>query len=416
MLLFLFGITNDRQEFDLSGNDAQVIIAGAGPVGTFAAYFLAQSGIDVIVLESAPDCMEDMRASTFHPPTLEMLDDIGIAQELIDRGLKAPVYQYRDRQSGERHEFDFSELVNDTRFPFRLQCEQFKMAGLLADKLDAHPRADMRFRHRVVHFTQSAGGVVVDVETPTDIQQLKAEYLIAADGANSIIRKWLGVEFEGFTYPEKFLTLSTTTPLQDYFEGLSWVNYVADPTEWCVLLKVPSVWRVLVPATGIPDDELLSDENKTKVFDRLIGDGSDVVTAHRTIYNVHQRVATKFNHGRVMLIGDAAHLNNPLGGFGMNSGIHDAACLGEALLDIIKGNANAEQRLDAFDYERRTITHDFIQRQTIRNKKMLEADSATAQREYSAELKAIKDNDIKRREFLLNQSMLNNVRLKQAAE
>jgi len=400
----------------LSGRDAQVIIAGAGPVGTFAAYFLARSGIDVIVLESAPNCMEDMRASTFHPPTLEMLDDLGIAEELIDRGLKAPIYQYRDRQSGERHEFDFSELANDTRYPFRLQCEQFKMAGLLAGKLDAHPKADMRFQSRVVSFSQTSEGVEVNVETPMEIQTIKADYLIAADGANSIIRKWLGVEFEGFTYPEKFLTLSTKTPLQDYFEGLSWVNYVADPTEWCVLLKVPSVWRILVPATGIPDEELLSDENKTKVFDRLIGNGGDVVTAHRTIYNVHQRVATKFNHGRVMLIGDAAHLNNPLGGFGMNSGIHDAACLSEALLEIFKSPNYSEQRLDAFDYERRTITHEFIQRQTIRNKRMLEADSAAAQLAYSAELKAIKNDDIKRREFLLNQSMLNNVHLKQAAE
>jgi len=400
----------------LSGKDTQVIIAGAGPVGTFAAYFLAQSGIDVIVLESAPDCMEDMRASTFHPPTLEMLDDIGIAEDLIIRGLKAPVYQYRDRQTGERHEFDFSELENDTRFPFRLQCEQFKMAGLLADKLDAHPRADMRFRSRVVAFSQSSDGVEVHVETPTDIRKITADYLIAADGANSIIRKWLGVEFDGFTYPEKFLTLSTTTPLQDYFEGLSWVNYVADPDEWCVLLKVPSVWRVLVPATGIPDEELLTDENKTKVFDRLIGDGSSVVTNHRTIYNVHQRVATKFNHGRVMLIGDAAHLNNPLGGFGMNSGIHDAASVGEALLDIFNSNADPAQCLDAFDAERRAITHDFIQRQTIRNKMMLEADSAAAQKAYSAELKAIKNDDGRRREFLLNQSMLNNFRLKQAAE
>ena len=143
----------------MSVNDAQVIIAGAGPVGTFAAYFLAQSGVDVIVLESAANCMEDMRASTFHPPTIEMLDNIGIAQDLIARGLKAPIYQYRDRQSGEHHEFDFSELANDTRFPFRLQCEQFKMAGLLQDNLDAHPKADMRFNSRVVSFSQSDQGV-----------------------------------------------------------------------------------------------------------------------------------------------------------------------------------------------------------------------------------------------------------------
>ncbi len=400
----------------MSTKSAQVIIAGAGPVGAFAAYFLAEAGIDVIALEAASSCMEDLRASTFHPPTLEMMDDIGIAQELIDRGLKAPVYQYRDRRSGERFEFDFSELSGDTRFPFRLQCEQFKMAGLLAEKLDEHPKADMRFSNRVVSFNQSESGVEVFVETPYAVEKLTADYLIAADGANSIIRKWLGVEFEGFTYPEKFLTLSTKTPIEDYFEGLSLVNYVADPEEWVVLLRVPSVWRVLVPATNMEDDFLLSDENKNEVFKRLIGEGESVETEHRTIYRVHQRVATKFNHGRVQLVGDAAHLNNPLGGFGMNSGIHDADCLSRALIDILRGNANAQSRLNAFDEERRAITHDFIQRQTIRNKKMMEATSEEAQKAYAADMKAIVSDDARRREFLLNQSMLNKVRLRQAAE
>jgi 3-(3-hydroxy-phenyl)propionate hydroxylase len=395
--------------------DARVIIAGAGPVGTFAAYFLAEAGLEVIVLEAAPSCMEDMRASTFHPPTLEMMDDIGIAGDLIERGLKAPVYQYRDRQSGENYKFDFAELAGDTRFPFRLQCEQYKMAGLLAEKLDAHPNADMRFRNRINSFSQDESGVKVHVETPYEIETLTADYLIAADGANSIIRKWLGVQFEGFTYPEKFLTLSTTTPLQDYFDDVSYVNYIADPEEWVVLLKVPSVWRVLVPSMGMSDEELLSDENKTKVFDRLIGIGDQIETYHRTIYNVHQRVAEKFNHGRVMLVGDAAHLNNPLGGFGMNSGIHDAESVGQALIKIYKGGGDPDKLFNAFDAERRAITHEFIQRQTIRNKKMMEANTAEAQKAYSAELKAIQQDDRRRREFLLNQSMLRNVRLKQAA-
>lgn len=390
--------------------DAQVIIAGAGPVGTFAAYFLAQSGIDVIVLESAASCMEDMRASTFHPPTLEMMDDIGIAQDLIDQGLKAPIYQYRDRQSGERFEFNFEELSDVTRFGFRLQCEQYKMAGLLSSKLDAHQRAKMLFQHRINSFSQDDDGVTVFVETPFEMTSFRADYLIAADGANSIIRKWLGVQFDGFTYPEKFLTLSTTTPLEDFFEGLALVNYIADPNEWVVLLRVPSVWRVLVPATGIEDAELLSDENKTKVFDRLIGIGDQVETYHRTIYNVHQRVAEKFCHGRVMLVGDAAHLNNPLGGFGMNSGIHDAECLGRALIEILQEGADPDPLLSAFDAERRAITHSFIQRQTIRNKQMMEANTPEAQKAYAAELKAIHSDDKRRREFLLNQSMLNNVR------
>ncbi len=395
----------------MSKKDTQVVIAGAGPVGSFAAYYLASAGISVILLESEATCLEDMRASTFHPPTLEMMDEIGIAEHLIERGLKAPIYQYRNRQSGEYFAFDLSELENDTRFPFRLQCEQFKLATLLTDRLTEHPNADMRFRQRAIGFDQYDTHVDVHIETPYAVETVRADFLIGADGANSIIRKWLNVGFDGFTYPEKFLTLSTTSPIEDHFENLSLVNYVADPDEWVVLLRVPSVWRVLVPAKGKSDDELTSDENKTQIFDRLIGNGADVETNHRTIYNVHQRVAERFHQDRVCLIGDAAHLNNPLGGFGMNSGIHDAHRLGGAIIEALTQNKDYKRLFGAYDEERRAIAHRFVQMQTIRSKKMMEANTQEAQKAYTEELRSIQNDDKRRREFLLNQSMINNVRL-----
>lgn len=385
-------------------NRTQVIVAGAGPVGTVAAYRLAQLGFDVMLCEAGPNCAHDLRASTFHPPTLEMLDELGMAEAIIERGLKAPVYHFRERESGEVVEFDLSELEGKTKFPYRVQCEQHVMASLIADKLAGHPKADVRFNHRAIWFEQSDKGVEVAFETPYTVEKVSADYLIAADGGNSIIRKWLGPEFEGFTYPERFLTLSTTVELEDYIDNLSYVNYVSDPGEWMVLLRVPSVWRILVPAReDQPDEWLLSDEKKDEVFQNLIG-RSDVETGHRTIYRVHQRVVEKFNWGRVHLVGDSAHLNNPLGGFGMNSGIHDAWNLVDKMAYTLR-NGHEDAPFELFNRQRHAVTHSFIQAQTMQNKQMLEHGQGANHERRLQEMRDIQKDGDKRRDFLYRQAM-----------
>ena len=383
----------------------QVVIAGAGPVGTVLATLLAQAGIDTVILETGDDCAQDMRASTFHPPTLEMLDQIGITPMLLERGLKAPIYHWRDRRSGEVIEFDLGEIDDVTRYPFRIQCEQYHLSRALADGLVKIPQASVRFGHRLVSFEADADGVTVNAEGPYDITRFRADWLIGADGANSIVRKWLGIEFDGFTYPEKFLCLSTATSLEEHLPNLAYVNYVSDPDEWLVLLRVPSLWRVLVPAdNGQSDDELRSDATKTAIFDRLTCDGAVVETQHRTLYRVHQRVAKSFVEGRVILVGDAAHLNNPLGGFGMNSGVHDAFNLFEKLLPEIKsGKANGGSAL--YDRQRRTVTHDFTQAQTIQNMAFIQGGAAEGHELRRAEMLAIRQDDVRRRAYLLRQSM-----------
>ncbi|OYU14092.1 MAG: monooxygenase [Alphaproteobacteria bacterium PA4] len=386
--------------------DFDVIVAGGGPVGTVAGYALAEAGLKVLVVESDSHPVEDLRASTFHPPSLEMLDRLGVLDEMLPMGLKAPVYQYRIRQTGEVLAFDLGELADATPFPFRLQCEQWKLSRLLAQRLAAHGNGEIRFSRRVVHFSQDSDGVSVALEAPTAIEQLRCRYLVAADGANSIVRKWLGVEFDGFTYPEKFLCLSTTLPLEQHFERLAYVNYVADPADWHVLLRVPSLWRVLVSADeATSDTELKSDANKDAIFGRLLGQDVPVDTVHRTIYRVHQRVARRYDHGRVLLIGDAAHLNNPLGGLGMNSGIHDAINLADKLAKIVLEGAAPDPQLGQFDRQRRTVMHNFIQAQTIANKKLMEASDPVARENYYAGMRAVNTDKDKRRDYLYNQAM-----------
>lgn len=391
----------------------QVIIAGGGPVGTVAAYRLAQAGIKVLLLESEAVTKEDMRASTFHASTLEMMEELGILADLEAEGLKAPIYQYLNRQTGKSITFDLGEVADVLKHPYRLQCEQFKLSRLLVKKLNAHANAQVLFSRRVVHFTQDAAGVTVHAETPFEIESFQCDYLIAADGANSLIRKWLGVKFEGFTYAEKFLTLSTDWPLEQHFDKLPYVSYVADPNEWCVLLRVPTLWRVLVPANeNQPDEYLLSDTKKNEIFQNLIGHGDEVKTHHRTIYRVHQRVADNYRVNRVLLAGDAAHLNNPLGGLGMNSGIHDVWNLTDKLVSILQDGADADALLDLYDRQRRTIMNEFVQAQTIKNKKALEGKADPKQTESEME-KLVSDAKL-RRNYLLEQSMYNSLRRAEA--
>ena len=233
---------------------------------------------------------------------------------MIEKGLKAPIFQYRIRSSDEVLGFNLGELSDTLEFPFRLQCEQYKFARMLADKLEQHPHAEILFNHEVLTVSQDNAGASVEVNSPHGTKTYKGMYLIGADGANSIVRRQLDIDFSGFTYKEKFLTLSTEEKVENYFNDLAYVNYVSDPKDWFVLLKAPSAWRILVPIEDdMKDADIVSDQNVNNVFQRVLGESKKVETIHRTIYRVHQRVVDKMMHQNILLIGDSAHLNNPSG-------------------------------------------------------------------------------------------------------
>ncbi len=395
--------------------DADVLVVGAGPVGAVAAYRMAEMGLDAMLLEGEAEPVEDLRASTIHPPTLEMLAELKVVDSLIEQGIKTPVYHFRERQTGERVAFDFSELGEHTPYPYRLQCEQYKIVRLLVERLQRDFSREVKFSHRVASVAQDDDSVTVTAETPEGTRQFRARYVIASDGGGSAVRKSVGVPFEGMTYPEKFVTFSTDTPLDEYFEGFAGVNYVADEREWASIILTPSGWRVLVPAAGeLTNEHLVSDGYKNTVFNNLIGQGESVETHHRTVYRVNQRVAVKYNHGRVILAGDSAHVHNPLGGFGMNSGIHDVWNLTGQLAKILRDGADARSLLDLYDRQRRTIMCRFVQAQTAENKSYMEAGSAVAHARKRQQLEEIAADPDLRHAYLLRQSMLQS-RLDEAA-
>jgi 3-(3-hydroxy-phenyl)propionate hydroxylase len=380
-----------------------VIIAGAGPVGLSVAAHLAEAGLPAIVLESEPALPTTLRASTFHPPTLDMLERFGATASLLEQGLVAPTFQYRDRHAGKLAEFDFRELADLVRHPYRLQCEQFKLNIALMQYLEGSGSVEVRFGAEVADVEQSANGARVRVR---DGEVINGSWLVGADGARSAVRRSVGIPFEGFTWPEAFLVVSTAFPFEDHLDGLCLVNYFADPDEWFFLLRAPGVWRVMFPTgPGEPESQIFDPDKIQRRLHRVLARAEPYEIAHTTLYRVHQRVAERYRDGRVFLAGDAAHINNPLGGMGMNGGIHDAFNLAAKLVAVIRDNADPAT-LDAYETERRLVALAYVNEITIRNKRNLETRDPAEQQAFRRKLRETMADAARRRSFLLRTSMI----------
>ena len=383
-----------------------VLIAGAGPVGLVSALVLGRAGVRVTVLEQSAQLNMDLRASTFHPPTLDMLAGLGLTDRLVAQGLVARYTQQRDRREGVVAEFDMQLLAGDTDHPFRLQCEQWKLTQLIAEQLQQLPDVRLLFNTRVTSVSQDDQGVSVAIEHNGESQTLQADYLIGADGAWSAVRRSQNIEFEGYTYPERFLVISTDFEFANHLPKLSYVNYCSDPEEWCVLLRVPTLWRVLFPTRPEEsDEEVMHEDSVQRRLHNLLPQSTPYPTSHRTLYKIHQRVAQKFRHGRVLLAGDAAHINNPLGGMGMNGGVHDAFNLSDKLLQVLRGEAD-DSLLDRYERQRRTIAIEYINASTARNKREIEERDPKIRQQTQDELRATAANPVTARAYLRKTSML----------
>jgi 3-(3-hydroxy-phenyl)propionate hydroxylase len=351
----------------------RVFIAGAGPVGLVAAANLIRHGVPVTVFEAGEALSRESRASTFHPPTLDMLDELGAAQKLIAQGLVAPQFQYRSRQHGLMEQFDLGAIADAARHPYRVQSEQSNLTRILYDQLRDHPDFQLQFGSRVAGVTQDRAGVHVSIERNGRAETQSGRWLVGADGARSEVRRSLGIEFEGFTWPERFLVVSTPFDFSQVIPNLVSVSYVADPERWHFLLQIPGLCRVMFPVRPDESDELaLSPAFAQSLMANVVPGVSSYIVAHVTLYKVHQRVAKTFRRGRAFLAGDAAHLTNPLGGMGMNGGIHDAMNLTARLATVWNGHS-PESELDRYDRQRRLVTLEYIEQQSIQNKRNLES-------------------------------------------
>ena len=400
--------------------DNRVIVVGAGPVGAVMTLALVKKGIPVTLLEALPDAAEDQRAATVHPPTVEMLVGLGLKDEAFSDkpsgGMSAPLFHFRDRVTGELVAvFDISLLKGEIPYPFVLQWEQYKLVHAALPHIRASGIGEVRFSTKVTGLAQHADHV--DVTATNELgesETIRGRYVIGTDGGSSSVRKAAGIAFEGFTYPERFIKIGTSFDFGTTGKGFCTRNYFFDPNEWLNLFKVkgygpPGIWRGVLPVpAGETDEAAMSPESVQRRLQGIHPKSGDFDIPYHALYAVHQRVAETFNKGRVLLAGDAAHVNNPIGGMGMNGGIHDAMNLADKLAELWHGRAEASV-LDRYTRQRRKAQVDYVQAQTIQNKKSLEEKDPAIRRQHLDELRRTSEDVALHKKFLYRSSLIDSL-------
>ena len=395
----------------MNRNTLPIIVIGAGPVGLCLSLALAQQDLAVCLIESRGDdnFLEQIpRAGTNHPSTLEMYDRIGLYAKLEPRGIKAPVFHYWQRQGWKLvAEFDHALLANDTRFPYALQCERIKIVEEALALAKAHPNIDVRLSTEFTGFEHRGDGVTANVRNAGgDSERIDGRYLVSCEGARSIVRKDLDIEFEGFTETDRTLNIEVSYDFRRH--GFAERNYIADPTEWSNLFHwkgPPDRWRVHFPTHAEESEaEILSEPYLHRKLQGFIGFDGKYIIRGCNLYTVHQRVAKKLRIGRCILAGDSAHVNSPIGGMGLNSGVHDAFNLADKLTAILRGAAD-ETVLDRYERQRRHVAIKHTQAQTIQNKRRLAEQDPAVRAKGQDELRRIADDPVAARKYLLRTAL-----------
>jgi 3-(3-hydroxy-phenyl)propionate hydroxylase len=399
----------------VSSNKLPVIVAGAGPSGLATALALGLKGVEVILVEREPGLTIDLRAGSFHPPTTEMLVNLGCTQ-MLEKGIKVPKWQIRDRVDGVIAEFDLSLVADETPYPFRLHLEQHRLTPMLLENIRARtPSVKVIFSNGLKGVEDKGTHVAVTLDDDT---KLDGAFMVGCEGARSIVRNAIGSKFVGFTWPEKLLVASTTFDLGRL--GFSGAGYIADPVNFAAVFHVPDegppgLWRIAYPIDpDAPDDEVMAEaEIRTRLKQVMEYTGADIDSfdlVYKSTYKVHQRVADKWHGGRLVIAGDAAHLNNPFGGLGLNGGVHDAVNLAEKLAPVWLDGADHVAAFTLYERQRRPVNIKSVQAMSIRNKRLLEERDPQVRKQRQAEIGAIARDPVKARAFLMETSMIDSVR------
>ena len=401
-------------------NGNRVIVSGCGPVGAVMTLALVRKGIPVTLIEQLPDAAEDQRAATIHAPTVKMLVDLGLEKEMFSEapsgGMQAPLFHFRDRVSGELVAvFDISLLKGEVPYPYVVQWEQYKLVHAALPHIAASGLGEVHFSTKLTGLSQTADAVEVTVTNADgESETLNAKYLIGADGGSSTVRRLADIAFEGFTWPERFIKIGTSFDFGITGRGYCTRNYFSDPDEWINLFKVkgygpPGIWRGVFPVPeNETDEEALSMAGIQRRLQGIHQKSGDYDIPYYALYAVHQRVAATFNKGRVLLAGDCAHVNNPIGGMGMNGGIHDALNLADKLSDVWFGRAEASV-LDRYTRQRRKAQVDYVQAQTIQNKKTLEEKDPAIRRQHLDALRRTSEDVALHKKYLYRSSLFDSL-------
>jgi 3-(3-hydroxy-phenyl)propionate hydroxylase len=389
-------------------NEKCILIVGGGPVGLFAATRLVEFGIPIILIDKSSQVSSDIRASTIHPPSLEMMEPYGITDEILETGIKVRQWQIRNHSTGDKVIFDLGKISDETDHPYRVQFEQSKICAIMDRRLQDNQLADIRYGTEFVSFNQNERGVSINVNTAAGPDEIHGQFLIAADGGASPIREQLGIAFEGSTYPERTVLVTTPFPFHEHIDELSSVSYCWEEKGNFSLLQLPDQWRAsLYFPENMTPDAALADEHIQKQLHIICPIDRPFEIIDKRVYRVHQRIVSKYDHGRIALAGDAAHINSPSGGMGMNGGIHDAHNLTDKLNQIWFSEDEKIYRdlFDLYSRQRKPIAELQIIKQADENRKRMTEKNKEKRQKSLDELREISNDPVKCKAFLMKSSM-----------
>lgn len=354
--------------------EQQVIVAGAGPTGLLNALGLAQQGVVVTVVERASALQDAPRAMVYHWATLDGLARLGVLDDALRAGFLKQDYAYRVRRTGESIAYGLHALEGRVRRPYNLHLGQGALAHVILRHLETFENARVLWDHEVTAVTQDSDGVEVTVRSESGGKVLRAPWLVGADGAGSRVRVEAGLGFDGMTWPERFVATNVRFP--DARPGWAQSTFYVDDVYGAIIAKIDEsgdhgLWRY----TYMEDDALPAESAAERLPKFLAGVFGEDIAPHTELvalspYRMHQRSASSYRAGRILLAGDAAHATNPTGGLGLTMGLFDSYVLNEALGAVIQQRAD-EGVLDVYaDLRRRA----FLQKASPRasaNKRLL---------------------------------------------
>lgn len=329
--------------------DTDVLVVGAGPTGLTLGAALVARGIAVRVIDRLAAGMNTSRAAVVHSRTLEVLEQIGVADRLVSRGIASQRFTIRDRDRV-LAPISFDHLP--TRYPYALMVSQAVTESVLAERLEQTGGTVQRGRE-VIAYTQDAEGVTATLD---DGSTVRARYVVGADGMRSRIRESSGIAFRGGSYGESFVLADVRVDAS--LPGDEVILFFS-PAGMVVVAPLPGgVHRIVATVNDEPaqlDVAFVQALLDARGPQRNPASVREILWASR--FQVHHRIAERYREGRVLLAGDAAHVHSPAGGQGMNAGILDAAALANALSQALAGDANA---LDEYGSRRRPVARKII--------------------------------------------------------
>ena len=371
----------------------RVLIVGAGPTGVVAALGLAQRGATVTVIDREPDVVASPRATVYLPSTLKVLDDLGLLADAMRAGHVNFEFNMRFKLTGRIGRTDHRLVADLTPYAYTLHFGQHELARIVLRHFLALPGAEVRWGTTFEGVRQDGGTVLVSLRSASGVAEEEFDWVIGADGARSTVRQAMGATFDGFTWPETFMATNVYYDFEGC--GYAFANMVADAADWAIVAKIDRqdhFWRISYEESS----ELSEEQRLARIPERyrhFMPEPKPWQLERANSYRVHQRSASTYRAGNVLLAGDAAHATNPIGGMGFTSGVQDASTLIRYLSARIAGEV-ADDILDWYAYERRRCFLDIANPSAIEFKRRTqEADPARRLEDEANFFKMMEDRE-----------------------